>query len=268
MPAYPEENVAVSSRRAFAGWVREEPQGRVFGQVVVRALPRGGFEVRHVDDRESEDLKAFSDPGDAREIARLTASGEHRPLKSAPNLRRGWVLRLRDERQLVRAMNYLYPAGVAHWYLLREGRLKTTSFRRSAARQSGIYERVRHLSDEAVQNAARACCGDEVCLKRTLWDVDDGVPLEMDRGGGEIPCPEPCSVFISFARRIRYFEREEETTEGTLTPSEKEDLATLVEAGAEGRLALAREAEFEKPLNRRRLRYRALTLLPKLRGER
>jgi hypothetical protein len=116
-----------------------------------------------------------------------------------------------------------------------------------------------------VQNAARACCEDAVCLKRTLWDVDEGTPLEMERGEGEIPCPEPCSVFVSFARRVRYFEREEENAAGELTPGEREDIAALVETAASGEVRLAREAEFEKPLNRRRMRYRALTMLPKLR---
>jgi hypothetical protein len=89
----------------------------------------------------------------------------------------------------------------------------------------------------------------------------------MDRGEGEIPCPEPCSVFVSFARRIRLFEREEKRNlDATgFSPSEKEDLAALIEAGVAGVIRFAREAEFEKPLNERRLRYRKLTLLPKLR---
>jgi hypothetical protein len=151
----------------------------------------------------------------------------------------------------------------------REGRLGITSFRETAARQSGIYGHIRHLSGEGVQNAAKACCEDSVCLKRTLWDVDESTPLEMDRGSGEIPCPEPCSLFVSFARRVRMFEREgENAADGSgFTPSEKEDLATLLESGATGRLEMAREAEFEKSLNERRLRYRALTLLPRLRPE-
>jgi hypothetical protein len=44
-----------------------------------------------------------------------------------------------------------------------------------------------------------------------------------------------------------------------------EDLAALVEAAATGKVDFAREAEFEKPLNERRMRYRRLTLVPKLR---
>ncbi len=258
-------NAAAASRQAFAAWVDETQDGRVFAQVFIRGR-ESGYELRHKDDVDAGDLELYEDPRSAREISRLTEAGEHRPLKSAPNLRRGWILRVPDARALAVAMNYLYPAAVVHWYLERGGRLEITSYRENAARQSGIYKRVQRLSDDGVQNAARACCEDDVCLKRTLWDVDDETALRMDRGSGEIPCPEPCSLFFSFARRARLFEREERERDASgLTPSEREDLATLVDAAAAGEVKPAREAEFEEPLNERRLRYRRLTLVPILR---
>jgi len=258
------ENAAAASRDAFARWVDDATEGRVFGQVIARLTPTGGYVLRHVDDAQETDLEASEDPRAAREIARLTENGEYRPLKSSPNLRRGWELRVADARSLATAMDYLYPAGVVHWFLRREGRLALTSFRQNAARQSGIYKRTQRLSDRGVLDAARACCEDAVCLKRTLWDVDEGTPLDIDRGQGEIPCPEPCSIFVSFARRVRLFERERERDAAGLTPSEREDLAALVEAASSGEVRFAREAEFEKPLNERRMRYRRLTLLPGL----
>jgi hypothetical protein len=262
-------SVAAASREAFAAWVNEAPDGRTFGQILIRPAPSAGYYLCHKDDARAASLELHDDPLAAREIAKLTGTGEYRPLKSSPNLRRGWELRVEDARGLITAMNYLYPAGVVHWYLHREGTLEIIDYRQTAARQSGIYKRVQRLSDEGVQNAARACCEDVVCLKKTLWNVDAETPLEMDRGNGEIPCPEPCSVFVSFARRVRLFEREkkrESQSATDLSPSEREDLAALVNAvanGAEG-IKFAREAEFEEPLNERRLRYRRLTLLPKL----
>ncbi|HET7480415.1 MAG TPA: DR2241 family protein [Rubrobacteraceae bacterium] len=260
-------NAAAESRAAFAAWIGESPAGRRFGQVLIRPRPGGGYSLCHIEDEGVADLQPFENPRAAREIAKLTGNGEYRPLKSAPNLRRGWAIRVADAEELVVAMNGLYPAAVVHWYLQREGRLEITSYRQNAARQSGIYKRVQRLTDEGVQNAARACCDDAVCLKKTLWDVDEKTPLEMERGEGEIPCPEPCSVFVSFARRVRLFEREDKRDLDAigLSPSEKEDLAALVEAAATGRVEMAREAEFEKPLNERRMRYRRLTLVPKLR---
>ncbi len=265
--AQSETNVAAASREAFAAWVDESAHGRKFGQVLVRSTTLG-YSLRHIEDAEAPHLEVHQDPRAAREIAKLTERGEYRPLKSSPNLRRGWEIRVPDPKELSIAMNYLYPAGVVHWYLHREGRLGITNFRENAARQSGIYKRIQRLSERGVQDAARACCEDAVCLKRTLWDVDETIPLEMERGEGEIPCPEPCSIFISFARRVRLFEREERDPDGaSLSLSEREDLAALVEAAAAGEIRLAREAEFEKPLNQRRMRYRSLTLVPKLRPE-
>ena len=255
-------NVAVASRETFAAWVSEAARGRVFGQVLIRKAA-SGYSLRHEDDAEAAELELHEDPRSAREISRLTEAGEHRPLKSSPNLRRGWEIRVKDAGGLAVAMNYLYPAGIVHWYLHREGRLVLTSYRESAARQSGIYKRIQRLSDGGVQDAARACCEDAVCLKKTLWDVDDKTPLTMDRGEGEIPCPEPCSLFVSFARRVRLFERERDAED--LSPSEREDLVALVEAAASGEVRFAREAEFEEPLNERRMRYRRLTLVPRLR---
>ena len=265
MPEAPPEtpSVAAASRDAFAAWIDEVPEGRSFGQVLVRRTSEG-YALRHADDAGAVEL--HEDPRAAREIAKLTEAGEYRPLKSSPNLRRGWEIRVSGVGDLAVAMNYLYPAGIAHWYLYREGKLRVTSFRENAARQSGIYKRIQRLSEEGVQNAARACCEDAVCLKRALWDVDEGTPLRMDRGEGEIPCPEPCSVFVSFARRVRLFEREQPDETG-LSPSEKEDLAALVGAAAGGEVGFAREAEFEEPLNERRMRYRRLTLVPRLRPE-
>ncbi len=260
---------ASAAREAFASWVDEAGgEGRVFGQV--RATGTGeDYVLRHAEDARATGLEVCEDPRSAREISKTTEAGEYRPLKSSPNLRRGWELRVSDARDLAVAMNLLYPAGIIHWHLHREGRLQTTSYRENAARQSGIYKRVQRLSDEGVQDAARACCEDAVCLKKTLWDVDGETPLAMDRGEGEIPCPEPCSVFVSFARHVRLFEREKKRDLDAigLSPSEKEDLAALVDAAATGHVGFAREAEFEKPLNERRMRYRRLTLAPKLRPE-
>ncbi|MBA2712597.1 MAG: hypothetical protein H0U55_03460 [Rubrobacteraceae bacterium] len=257
--------VAAESRDAFAAWVSVAPDGRVFGQVTLRPGAAGRYVLRHVDDVHSDDLLVSEDPRAAREIARLTEDGEYRPLKSSPNLRRGWELRVADARALAIAMNYLYPAGIVHWYLHREGKLGLTSFKENAARQSGIYKRVQRLSDGGVLDAARACCEAAVCLKQTLWDVDGSTPLDIDRGHGEIPCPEPCSIFVSFARRVRLFEREERERDASgLSPTERDDLAALVGAAATGDVRLAREAEFEKPLNERRMRYRSITLVPRL----
>ena len=148
---------ATPSRR---GWMTR-PKVAPSGRCMVRPAPTGWLLAAPHGRRAGGGLGISEDPRAAREIARLTEGGEYRPLKSSPNLRRGWELRVADARALATAMNYLYPAGVVHWYLHREGRLGLTSFRENAARQSGIYKRVQRLSDQGVlergQRLLRGC---------------------------------------------------------------------------------------------------------------
>ena len=169
-------NVAAEARKAFARWVDETPEGRLFAQVLVRSLSPG-YELRHADDAGREDLTVYEDPRGAREISKLTEDGEYRPLKSSPNLRQGWSLRVSDDRELATAMNHLYPAALVHWHLYREGRLEVTNYRENAARQSGIYKRVQRLTDEGVQDA-----GAGVLRRRSMSQKDP-----LGRGRGQSP---------------------------------------------------------------------------------
>ena len=88
-----------------------------------QVIQQGGVEQESL---EAVGLAVHEDPRAARGISKTTAAGEYRPLKSSPNLRRGWELLLADAGELFVAMNYLYPAGVVHWHLLREGELEIT----------------------------------------------------------------------------------------------------------------------------------------------
>src|SRR5437764_13434814 len=73
-------------------------------------LIRGKFEVLHHADADRADLQLFNTPQAAREIARFDEAGNFRPLKSAPNLRRGWRLALSSIAQLREALDFFYPA--------------------------------------------------------------------------------------------------------------------------------------------------------------
>lgn len=255
------------ARAALLGWIDEAGDGgRTFLQVrLLRTAPER-YEARHAGDarRPLRSLRVCSDPFRAREIAGTTGAGEHRPLKTAPNLRRGWALAELDGHGLWTALEYLYPACAVHWYAERTGTLCPTPWRDTAGRQSGIYSPVGLLDDAAVRNAARACCADVVCLRSAAWPIAEDNPLEMppEAGTGDatVPCPEACSLFVSFARKVVSLERAPRTPVpglGTLNPAETEQLRELVAAAASGTLGRVREGEFGEPLNRRRLRYLA-----------
>jgi hypothetical protein len=267
-----------AARRALVGWVREGgAAGRVFLQAHLCSLDGSRFSVRHVDDRGvmAGELERISDPFRARVVAQTTAEGAHRPLKTAPDLRRGWLFEPLDERGLWTVLDYLYPACVGHWHAGREGSLRVTHWAETAGRQSGIYSSVRLLVPDAVRDTVGACCGDSVCLRRVAWGLSPAQPEplpgelleEQEAGetdaGAEVPCPEACSMFISFARVVLGVERTPRAPVAALGPlnePELEQIRQLVRAAADGPIDHPREGEFDQPLNRRRLRYLALRL--------
>ena len=259
-----------AARAALAAWVDAAGgAGRTFLQARIRATP-DGYEIRHERDAAFplDALETSADPFAARAIAQETDDGEHRPLKTSPNLRAGWALTGLDAASLWTALDYLYPACALHWYAGGEGALRVTHWRETARRQSGMYGAVKLLDDDAVRNAARACCSDVVCLRRVAWGIDGDTPMEMmeegaPAGDARVPCPEACSMFISFARQVLKTERAPRQPVPGLVPMGGEEirqLQALVLAAGNGTLGRVREGEFDDPLNTRRIRYLAARL--------
>ena len=260
------------ARRALVEWIdAAEEAGRIFLQVRLLRTGDGRYEIRHARDVHRSILSletVTSDPYAARFIAQMANGGEHRPLKTAPNLRQGWALVDLDARSLWTALDYLYPACALHWHAELAGTLRVTHWREVAARQSGIYGAVKLLPADVVRNTVRACCGDAVCLRRVAWNVDADTPLGLPSEGGTagdalVPCPEACSMFISFARQVLVLERaprHELPGLGRLGVEEIDQVREIATAAAAGTLGAAREGEFSEGTNSRRMRYLALRL--------
>lgn len=260
------------ARAALLAWVDEAGEaGRVFLQARLLRTGEDRYEVRHRRDvhRSLRSLETVSsDPLQARHIAQTTNDGDHRPLKTSPNLAQGWALTELDGRGLWTALDYLYPACALHWHAGERGTLRVTHWRETAARQSGMYSAVKLLPDAAVRNAVRACCADAVCLRRVAWQTDADTPLALaDEGAPEgeaaVPCPEACSVFVAFARKVLVLERsprQEVPGLAPMAPTEMEQLREIVAGAANGTLGGVREGEFDEPTNLRRIRYLAARL--------
>jgi hypothetical protein len=265
------------ARDALIAWVDEGgPEGRRFLQAHLARVGPGVYRVRHAADaaEPAAALTPHADPFDARGIAQVTAEGEHRPLKTAPNLRRGWTFERLDARGLWTALDYLYPACAAHWFAGTRGSLRITHWRETAGRQSGMYSSVGLLDERAVRDTVRACCGDAVCLRQVAWGMSqsDPAPLPTDPeetaersalSDAVVPCPEACSMFISLARKVLSVERSapvEIPGLGPLRAGEVEQVREIVGAAADGSLGAAREGDFDEPTNRRRVRYLAAKL--------
>lgn len=245
---------------------------RTWGQIEITVtLGRNGqrsYHLQHVDQEPRGNLEnesnttveQYSNPGDAREIARSDENGRFRPLKTAPTLRSGWAFSGLDPSELVQTVDFLYPATIPNWYRERTGNLDVTHWRETVSRQTGIYQVVqtwdRGEGSDHVEWVTESCCVDSVCLKRREWHYDEETELDTPGGDGEFPCREPCSFVIAAARQFtKHHGQKTRTYELELTPPEKRQLETLIEAVADGRISEIRDAEFDDGANRYRARF-------------
>ncbi len=140
-----------------------------FGQILIRKS-NSGFVLSHRDDEACDDLQTFRNAEDAVEIAKYDDAGNYRPLKTAPNLRRGWRLDLRALAELTRALDYFYPGRLAVFVAWKSGQLHTIPLRQTLDRQSGMYRVAAIISEEQVDRVVGDFCrSDGGCLRTILW---------------------------------------------------------------------------------------------------
>src|SRR6266566_7397720 len=108
-----------------------------FGQILVQKR-NDDFVLSHGDDEGRTNLQTFRNAEDAVEIAKYDETGSYRPLKTAPNLRRGWRLEVSTNAELKRALDYFYPGRLAVFGAWKSGQLQTTPLRETLERQSGM----------------------------------------------------------------------------------------------------------------------------------
>jgi hypothetical protein len=259
--------VAARARRAFLNWIDQAgAQGRVFLQLHIGRGADACYQLRHADDAGAplDRLTCYQDPRAALEIARTAASGRHRPLRSTPDLRRGWVMAELDESALWGAVSRMYPGAAIHWFLQRAGELEPVPWEHTAARQSGMYARVKELRGCALHAAVRACCEGGMCLRARAWRAGDAdAPVPPGGTGPDenaaVPCREACSLFLSFAREALEVEAELASVI-RLAPS-RQARGLLADACRTAALRMAADdapvetADFAVPRNPRRLRY-------------
>ena len=199
--------------------LRLSPGGFTIGQIRAAPLQGGGWAVHHVDDcADSPNLTFHHSPDEARDIAASDASGAFRPLKTAPNLKRGWCIHLRDDVALRAALDWFYPAALGfleHW---QAGQFHPVHLRETLGRQTGMYRFTNTIrDDQAHQMVACECDAGTKCLRRITWQLDAEQPLNgltaakraPEPGAvfgacGELPllCVEACTHLISAARTI------------------------------------------------------------------
>lgn len=231
----------------------------LLAQVLVRRTA-AGFELSHADDRDAQPETLSSVPlAELRALANHTAAGAFRPIKSAPNLRAGWLCRVASDSELDLALNQLYPGAIADWFAAQQTVPPVTHYREFTERQTGMYRITTMLSDPHAAQVIRACCEARFCLKRRLWSVD-GLAPDAPTAKSLIPCLEPCAVMLEFARKAVRIDQEEARPAITLAPSEVTSLLAALDAAVARPAASQREADLAADDNPRRLQLLRLKI--------
>jgi sirohydrochlorin cobaltochelatase len=202
---------------AFQEWLGQG--GERIGEVHIGRTREGGFVLTHWEDAGRSGLEEFTRPEEARAIANLDGTGEYRPLKTAPTLRHGWVLKLATFQDLLLAVDFFYPAMLGVWVAHQRGSLKSVSLRETLTRQSGMYAVTKKLTDEAADKMIASFCASRGgCLKTILWAIGESRPVlslppeKFDPAAEQLPgapgkslpllCHEACNLLVAEARKV------------------------------------------------------------------
>lgn len=197
---------------ALAEWLAGG--ARQMGEVLIRQVD-GGYDLRHAADAERDDLP-IADP---REVALANDAGEYRPLKTAPDLRRGWRFTARTLQEVRHALDLLYPAMLGVLLDFQRGQVSPVLLRETLARQSGMYAVTKKLTDDQAQELIHDVCrSDGRCLKSILWRISETLPVsslpasKFDPAINQSPstaapplpmlCHEACNLLIAQAREV------------------------------------------------------------------
>lgn len=209
---------ALAQERALEDWLARGL--RCIGQVAIECRDDGTFALAHRDDADRDDLAIQPGADAATELPRFDDAANYRPLKTAPTLRHGWKLVLENLSALRIALELFYPGRLAAMFAFEKNELRTTPFRETLERQSGMYRVAAQISDEeANELIGNFCRSDGGCLRTILWRRDENgtvpstnLPSEKfdqshDQTGLGAPvipllCQEACHLLVAEARRV------------------------------------------------------------------
>lgn len=168
----------------------------------VRVEP--GYSLTHVDDAGRADLRIFTDPHEAIALTRYDDAGRYRPLKTAPNLRRGWRFDLGSVAEVLRTLDFIYPAAIGTARAEKAGEVQPVALRETLGRQTGMYAVAKKISDDQAVTLIQDFCH-RGCLRRILWTISPSVPSPKDprlSAGLSLWCAEACNLLVAEARAV------------------------------------------------------------------
>lgn len=200
---------------ALEGWLRAGAEQ--IGEIAI-ARVGGGFELRHFEDRGRDDLTPHFAAEDARALSLYDGAGNFRPLKTAPNLRRGWRLELGGIAELRAALDFFYPAMLGTLLSHERGEVSPVPLRETLGRQTGMYAVTKKITDEQADAMIGGFCTSRGgCLKTILWPIAPGLPVrslpaekfdpratQPQTTARTLPmlCTESCNLLVAKAREV------------------------------------------------------------------
>ncbi len=191
-----------------------------FGEILIDRSSSGAFTLCHRDDAARDDLAETTSADSATELARYDDAGNYRPLKTAPNLRHGWRISVDGMPHVRLALDLFYPGRSAAYEAHHAHNLRTTNFRATLERQTGMYRAAARISDkEANELIGGFCRSNGGCLRTILWRRDasgnepstllpqnkfDPAHDQTGRGESAVPmlCQEVCNLLVAAAREV------------------------------------------------------------------
>jgi sirohydrochlorin cobaltochelatase len=203
------------SRKLAKGLLAWLEAGReLIGEVQIERSVEG-FELRHYLDRGATELTVYGRAEEAIELGKYDAAGKYRPLRTAPTLQRGWLLRLMTAEETLRALDFFYPAMLGTALAFEENRGLPVHLRDTVNRQTGMYRITGKITNEQADGLIGEACAAGRCLKTITWKIEPDYPvstlsagktdlsfdlLERGRGFIPLPCEECCNMLVASAR--------------------------------------------------------------------
>jgi hypothetical protein len=173
----------------FREWIETELPPWHIGEIEIEP----GYFLRHTEKGNSE--KRILSLAELRDFLKVDEQGNFRPLRAAPNLKNGWIYGPLPFPDLVEALNFIYPAAIAHWAYQQSGQLPVVSYDVTASRQTGRYKNVGDINRKELDALSDVICR-ESCLRTRLWGGGSAEPIIVKKSTISIPCPEVCNYFI------------------------------------------------------------------------